>query len=67
MFEGLLQPMHLIVILFIALLIFGPSKLSELGKGLGDGIKNFKNAVNDDSSKAAAAAAEAKKDSQPSA
>ena len=38
MFEGLLQPMHLIVILFIALLVFGPSKLSELGKGLGDGI-----------------------------
>jgi len=68
MFEGLLQPMHLIVILFIALLIFGPSKLSELGKGLGDGIKNFKNAMNtDDSSKAAAAVPEAKKDSNPSA
>lgn len=48
MFEGLLQPMHLIVILFIALLVFGPSKLSDLGKGLGDGIKNFKKAVSDD-------------------
>jgi sec-independent protein translocase protein TatA len=47
MFEGLLQPMHLIVIVFIALLVFGPSKLSELGKGLGQGIKNFKDAVND--------------------
>jgi sec-independent protein translocase protein TatA len=63
MFEGLLQPMHLLVILFIALLIFGPSKLSELGKGLGDGIKNFKNAMNDDPSKAAPVAPEAKKDS----
>jgi sec-independent protein translocase protein TatA len=63
MFEGLMQPMHLIVILFIALLIFGPSKLSELGKGLGDGIKNFKNAMNDDSAKAAPAAPEAKKES----
>ncbi len=61
MFEGLLQPMHLIVILFIALLVFGPSKLSELGKGLGDGIRNFKKAVNDDPA-ATAQAAPAKKD-----
>jgi sec-independent protein translocase protein TatA len=62
MFEGLLQPMHLIVILFIALLVFGPSKLSELGKGLGDGIKNFKQAVNETPAKEAAAP---KSDSQP--
>jgi len=54
MFEGLMQPMHLIVILFIALLIFGPSKLSELGKGLGMGIKNFKDAVNDNAKPAPA-------------
>jgi sec-independent protein translocase protein TatA len=52
MFEGLLQPMHLIVILFIALLVFGPSKISELGKGLGEGIKNFKESVNDNPAKA---------------
>jgi sec-independent protein translocase protein TatA len=45
MFEGLMQPMHLIVILFIALLFFGPSKLGDLGKGLGDGIRHFKNAM----------------------
>ena len=36
MFDGLFQPMHLIVILFIALMVFGPKKLPELGKGLGD-------------------------------
>lgn len=48
MFEGLFQPMHLIVIVFIALLIFGPSKLSELGKGLGDGIRQFKEGVRDE-------------------
>jgi sec-independent protein translocase protein TatA len=53
MLEGLLQPMHLIVILFIALLIFGPSKLSELGKGLGQGIRNFKDAVKDEPEKPA--------------
>ena len=45
MFEGLLQPMHLIVIFGIALLIFGPRKLPELGKGIGEGIRSFKRAV----------------------
>jgi len=34
--------MHLLVIGFIALLVFGPKKLPELGKGLGDGIRAFK-------------------------
>jgi sec-independent protein translocase protein TatA len=48
MFEGLLQPMHLIVIVFVALLVFGPSKLSEFGKGLGDGIRQFKHSVRDE-------------------
>ncbi len=45
MFEGLFQPMHLLVILGIALLVFGPKKLPELGRGLGDGIKGFKDAI----------------------
>ena len=49
MFEGLMQPMHLLVILFIALLFFGPSKLGDLGKGLGDGIRHFKNAMKESS------------------
>ena len=42
MFEGLFQPMHLLVILVVALIFFGPKKIPELGKGLGEGIKNFK-------------------------
>ena len=45
MFEGLFQPMHLLVVLFIALLVFGPRKLPELGKGLGDGIRSFRDSV----------------------
>jgi len=45
MFEGLLQPTHLLVILGIALLVFGPKKLPELGKGLGEGIRGFKFAL----------------------
>ncbi|HEX3092240.1 MAG TPA: twin-arginine translocase TatA/TatE family subunit [Candidatus Angelobacter sp.] len=53
MFEGLMQPMHLLVILFIALLFFGPSKLGDLGKGLGDGIRHFKNAMREGAEPAA--------------
>lgn len=45
MFEGLLQPGHLIVILAVALLVFGPKKLPELGKGLGESIRGFKDAL----------------------
>ncbi len=45
MFEGLFQPMHLLVILGIALLVFGPKKLPELGKGIGEGIRGFKSAM----------------------
>jgi len=45
MFEGLFQPMHLLVIFGIALLVFGPKKLPELGKGIGESIKGFKSAM----------------------
>jgi sec-independent protein translocase protein TatA len=45
MFEGLFQPTHLLVILGIALLVFGPKKLPELGKGIGEGIRGFKSAM----------------------
>jgi sec-independent protein translocase protein TatA len=45
MFEGLFQPMHMIVVFGIALLIFGPKKLPELGKGLGESIRGFKSAM----------------------
>ncbi|MGA3195476.1 MAG: twin-arginine translocase TatA/TatE family subunit [Terriglobales bacterium] len=43
--EGLFQPLHIILIVGIALLLFGPSKFADLGKGLGEGIRNFKSAV----------------------
>ena len=43
--EGLFQPLHLILIVAIALLVFGTSKFSALGKGLGEGIRNFKSAM----------------------
>lgn len=48
MLEGLFQPMHLLVLVGIALLVFGPKKLPELGKGIGEGIRGFKSAMKDD-------------------
>jgi sec-independent protein translocase protein TatA len=45
MFEGLFQPMHLLVIFGIALLVFGPKKLPELGKGIGEGIRSFRDSM----------------------
>jgi sec-independent protein translocase protein TatA len=45
MFEGLFQPMHLLLIAGIALLVFGPKKLPELGKGLGESVRGFKSAM----------------------
>jgi sec-independent protein translocase protein TatA len=53
MFEGLFQPMHLLVIFGIALLVFGPKKLPELGKGVGEGIRGFKAAMRADEEKVA--------------
>lgn len=43
--EGLFQPLHILLIIAIALLVFGTSKFSALGKGLGEGIRNFKAAM----------------------
>jgi sec-independent protein translocase protein TatA len=45
MFEGLFQPLHMLVVFGIALLVFGPKKLPELGKGLGESIRGFKSAM----------------------
>jgi len=54
MFSGLFSPMHLIVLLVIVLIIFGPGKLPELGNSFGKSIKNFKKAVDDPDGKVAA-------------
>ncbi len=43
-----LGPMELIIILVIALMVFGAGKLPEVGSALGKGIKEFKKATNDE-------------------
>ena len=45
MIEGLLRPQHLLVILAVAVFVFGGKKLPELGKGLGEGIKQFRDSI----------------------
>ena len=45
MLDGLFQPTHLLVILVIALFVFGPKKLPELGQGLGKGIRSFRDSM----------------------
>jgi len=45
MIEGLLQPQHLLLILAVAVIFFGPKKLPELGQGLGKGIRSFRESM----------------------
>jgi sec-independent protein translocase protein TatA len=59
--EGLFQPFHILLIVAIALLLFGPSKFASLGKGLGEGIRNFKSAMKDGEEKKEAKPTEEKK------
>jgi sec-independent protein translocase protein TatA len=40
--------LHLLLIVGIALLLFGPRKFADLGKGLGEGIRNFKSSMKED-------------------
>lgn len=42
MFSGLESPMHLLVVLVIAVLVLGPKKLPDAGRALGSGIRQFK-------------------------
>lgn len=55
---GLESPLHLIIILVIVLIVFGPGKLPEIGAGLGRAIRSFKEAVSEHDAIAAAATKE---------
>lgn len=45
MFSGLESPMHLLVVMVIAVLVLGPKKLPEVGRSLGSGIRQFKDSL----------------------
>jgi len=59
--RGLFQPMHLLLILVIVLIIFGPGKLPEIGEGLGKSIRGFKKAMSEKDEDAVEAKKEEKK------
>jgi TatA/E family protein of Tat protein translocase len=46
-FEGLLQPTHLIIILVICLVVFGPGRLGDVGRELGRGVRTFKKSMSE--------------------
>ena len=46
--RDLLQPMHLLIILLVFMVLFGGKKLADVGKGLGEGIRNFKSSLKGD-------------------
>lgn len=60
MIEGLFQPLHLLVILGIALFVLGPRRLPELGKGIGDGIRALKEGLREVHAKSTATSDESK-------
>ena len=48
MVRDLLQPMHLLLIVLVFMVLFGGKKLADVGKGLGEGIRNFKSSLKGD-------------------
>ena len=43
----MMSPAHWVIVALIVVLLFGSSKLAEVGKGLGEGIRSFKKGVTD--------------------
>jgi sec-independent protein translocase protein TatA len=66
MFEGLFQPLHLLIVLGVLLLVFGPKRLPDLGKGMGEAIRGFKRGINEHEAEAVkpAAPSQIEKDSK---
>jgi sec-independent protein translocase protein TatA len=54
---GAFSVSHWLIVLLVVLLLFGPKKISEMGKGLGQGLRNFKSGLNDEEATAGAASA----------
>lgn len=48
MFGGNIGPMELVIVLVIALVVLGPKKLPDVGRSLGKGMREFKDAISGD-------------------
>jgi sec-independent protein translocase protein TatA len=51
---GLENPIHLLIVLLVVLMVFGAKRLPEMGRGLGHGMRDFKDALSGQSSPASA-------------
>jgi sec-independent protein translocase protein TatA len=60
MFGDLLDPVHLILLLVVALLVFGPKRLPEVGKGLGETLREFRKAMHAEDTPGSPSALDAK-------
>lgn len=56
---GWLSPWELLILVFVVLLVFGPKRLPEMGRGLGRGMREFKDSITGKDEKRALAAKEA--------
>ena len=45
---GSMSPLHWLIVLLVVLLVFGPKRLASLGKGLGEGIRSFREGLSGD-------------------
>ena len=45
MFDGIFMPSHLLILGLVALLVFGPKRLPEMGRSMGKGMREFKNSI----------------------
>ena len=45
---GAFSVSHWLIVLLVVLLLFGPKKISEMGKGLGQGLRNFRSGLSED-------------------
>ncbi|MER3397241.1 MAG: twin-arginine translocase TatA/TatE family subunit [Chloroflexota bacterium] len=63
MIEGLFQPAHLLVILLIVLILFGPGKLPDIGRALGDTVREFRRSMREASGEPERTAEEEKRPS----
>jgi TatA/E family protein of Tat protein translocase len=64
---GALQPWHLIVILVIVLMVFGPGKLPQVGRAVGEGLRELKGAASGGESKEAEGGTTHQSSTQPTA
>ncbi len=62
---GLFEPMHLIIILAIALVIFGPGKVGDLGGSMGRAVRDFKKAMSEDTPPSPSTTAQTAQSQQP--